>query len=159
MAPFGAILYAACRRQNHTTGLRPWKTGKPPCGRWKCTPSAACGGVSPGGGDLLYGFLRSYVAHCLVSIVPPLLRGKVVPKALKGGKRPKAANHRHAIPPDESKGIQPEPAGSMNLEADCLHLCPQRLLPAHWYLGVFLTLTILTARILHRMRESTKVGP
>ena len=29
------------RRENRTTGLRPWK----------CTPSAACGGVSPGGGD------------------------------------------------------------------------------------------------------------
>ena len=29
------------RKKNHTTGLRPWK----------CTPSAAFGGVSPGGGD------------------------------------------------------------------------------------------------------------
>ena len=29
------------QRENHTTGLRPWK----------CTPSAAFGGVSPGGGD------------------------------------------------------------------------------------------------------------
>jgi hypothetical protein len=38
------------------------KTIQPPCGRkenkqtslrsWKCTPSAAFGGVSPGGGDL-----------------------------------------------------------------------------------------------------------
>ena len=35
-----------------------------------------------------------------------------MPQAPKGGKRPKAANHRHAIPADESKGIQPEPAGS-----------------------------------------------
>ena len=32
-------------------------------------------------------------------------------------------------------------------------------IPADWYLTMFLTLTILTARILHRMRESTKVGP
>ena len=133
-------MYAACRRQNHTTGLRPWKTGKPPCGRWKCTPSAACGGVSPGGGDLLYGFLRSYVAHCLVSIVPPLLRGgkgtgfvgspwtpenpvtrfpveKGGAEGTKGGKRPKAAHHRHAIPADESKGIQLEPASSRQQEA------------------------------------------
>ena len=181
-APCGAILYAACRRQNHTTGLRPWKTGKPPCGRWKCTPSAACGGVSPGGGDLLYGFLRSYVVHCLVSIVPPLLRGgkgtgfvgspwtpenpvtrfpveKGGAEGTKGGKRPKAAHHRNAVPPDESKGIQPEPAGSRKLEADSPHLYIQRLLPADWYLAAFLTLTALTARILHRMRESTKVGP
>ena len=28
-------------------------------------------GTSPGGGSLLYAFLRSYVAHCIVSIVPP----------------------------------------------------------------------------------------
>ena len=27
-------------------------------------------GTSPGGGSLLYAFLRSYVAHCIVSIVP-----------------------------------------------------------------------------------------
>jgi len=36
----------------------------------------------------------------------------------KGGeKRPKAANHRHAVPADESKGITPEPAGSRQQEA------------------------------------------
>gem|GEM_PF-6036392 len=40
-APCGANINAACRRQNHTTGLRPWKTGRPPCGRWKCTPIPA----------------------------------------------------------------------------------------------------------------------
>ena len=32
-------------------------------------------------------------------------------------------------------------------------------IPADWYLTMFLTLTILTTRILHRMRESTKFGP
>ena len=32
-------------------------------------------------------------------------------------------------------------------------------LPADWYLPALLSLTILTARILHRMRESAKVGP
>ena len=73
--------------------------------------------------------------------------------------RPKAANHRNAVPADESKGIQPEPAGSRKQEADSPHLYIQRLLPADGYLEAFLTLTILTARILHRMRESTKVGP
>ena len=32
-------------------------------------------------------------------------------------------------------------------------------LPADWYLPALLSFTILTARILHRMRESAKVGP
>ena len=32
-------------------------------------------------------------------------------------------------------------------------------LPADWYLSALPSLTILTARILHRMRESAKVGP
>ena len=61
---------------------------------------------------MLYVFLRSYVAHCTVPIVPPHSGGKVVPQAPKGGKRPKAANHRNAVSADESKGIKPEPAGS-----------------------------------------------
>ncbi len=33
---------AAFGSENHTTA---------PSARWKCTPSAACGAVSPGGGD------------------------------------------------------------------------------------------------------------
>ena len=36
---------------------RPWRGGKPynrPGGRWKCTPSVACGDVFPEGADLLY---------------------------------------------------------------------------------------------------------
>ena len=36
-------MYAAFRRQE-----KPYNR---PDGRWKCTPSAACGGVSPEGGD------------------------------------------------------------------------------------------------------------
>ena len=91
-------------------------------------------------------------------LCPRFCGGKVVPQAPKGGKRPKAANHRHAIPPDESKGIQPEPAGSMKLEADCLHLCPQRLLPAYWYLGAFLTLTALTEILRLRLRMTMRAG-
>ena len=35
-----------------------------------------------------------------------------MPKAPKGEKRPKAANHRNAVSADESKSIKPEPAGS-----------------------------------------------
>ena len=35
---------------------------------------------------MFYGFLRSYVAQCLVSIVPPLLRGKGGAEGTKGGK-------------------------------------------------------------------------
>ena len=92
-------------------GFARGKQANRPYGRRKCTPFAACGGVSPGGGDLLYGFLRSYVAHCTVPIVPPHSGGKVVPKAPKGGKRPKAANHRNVVPADESKGIKPDSAG------------------------------------------------
>ena len=89
---------------------------------------------------------------------PAFAGGRWWPQAPKGGKRPKAANHRHAIPPDESKGIQPEPAGSMKLEADCLHLCPQRLLPAYWYLGAFLTLTALTEILRLRLRMTMRAG-
>ena len=76
----------------------------------------------------------------------------MVPQAPKGGKRPKAANHRHAIPADESKGIQPEPAGSRKMEADCLHLCPQRLLPADWYLIAFLSYASRTEILRLRLR-------
>ena len=83
----------------------------------------------PGGGDLLYVFLRSYVAHCTVPIVPPHSGGKVVPQAPKGGKRPKAANYRNGVSADESKGIQPEPAGSRKPAADCLHLYPSGSFP------------------------------
>ena len=36
-----------CERGNHTTGLRPWKTSKPPCGRWKCTPFGTFGTTFP----------------------------------------------------------------------------------------------------------------
>ena len=136
-------------------------------GRRKCTPSAACGGASPGGGDLLYVFLRSYVAHCTVPIVPPHSGGKVVPQAPKGGKRPKAANHRNAVSADESKGIKLEPASSRNQpaagswkpEADCLCLYILRLPPTDGYLAANVSTSTCTARILHRMRESTKVGP
>lgn len=75
------------------------------------------------------------------------------------GERPKAANHRNAVPADESKGIQPEPAGSRKQEADCFPLYIQRLLPADWFLLPIVSNAACTARILHRMRESTKVCP
>ena len=42
-----------CERGNHTTGLRPWKTSKPPCGRWKCTPFGTFGTTFPPEGELL----------------------------------------------------------------------------------------------------------
>ncbi len=35
----------------------------------------------------------------------------------------------------------------------------RRTPPADWYLAAFPSLTTFTARILHRMRESAKVGP
>ena len=76
-----------------------------------------------------------------------------------GGKVvPKAAYHRNAISPDESKGIQPEPAGSRKLDADCLPLYIQRLLPADWYLGAFLTLTALTEILRLRLRMTMRAG-
>ena len=93
---------AANMNKTFTTGLRPMENREPPWRAWKCTPSAACGGVSPresvshdsqspkgslrivfachpGGGDFSGSFLLSYVAHCPASIVPPLSGGKVVP--------------------------------------------------------------------------------
>ena len=39
--------------ENRTTGLRPWKTSKPPCGRWKCTPFGTFGTTFPPEGELL----------------------------------------------------------------------------------------------------------
>ena len=42
-----------CERGNHTTGLRPWKTSKPPCGRWKCTPFGTFGTTFSPEGELL----------------------------------------------------------------------------------------------------------
>ena len=75
-------------------------------------------------------------------------RRKVVPKAPKGEKRTKAANYRNGVFADESKGIQPEPAGSRKPEADCLPLYTQRLLPADWYLIAFLSYASRT-EILH----------
>jgi hypothetical protein len=57
-----------------------------------------------------------------------------------------------------NKGIQPEPAGSRKPEADCLHLCPQRLLPDYWYLGAFLTLTALTEILRPRLRMTMRAG-
>ena len=81
-----------------------------------------------------------------------------MPKAPKGGKRPKAANHRHAFSPDESKGIQPEPACSRKLEADCLHLYPQRLLPADWHLTAFLSYASRTEILRLRLRMTMRAG-
>ena len=39
--------------ENRTTGLRPWKTSKTPCGRWKCTPFGTFGTTFPPEGELL----------------------------------------------------------------------------------------------------------
>ena len=85
-------------------------------------------------------------------------RRKVVPKAPKGGKRPKAANYRNAISPYESKGIQPEPACSRKPIADCLHLYPYRLLPADWYLAVAATLSAFTEILRLRLRMTMRAG-
>ena len=90
--------------------------------------------------------------------MPPHSGGKVVPKAPKGEKRPKAANHCNAVPADESKGIQPEPAGSRKPAADCLPLYIQRLLPAHWYLVAFLTLTARTEILRLQLRMTMRAG-
>ena len=38
-------------RENHTTGLHPEENRQTALRAWKCTPSAACGGVFPGGAD------------------------------------------------------------------------------------------------------------
>ena len=51
-----------------------------------------------------------------------------------------------------------EPAGSRQPEADCLHLYPQRLLPADGYLEAFLTLTILTEILRLRLRMTMRAG-
>ena len=75
-----------------------------------------------------------------------------------GGSRRKAANHRNAVSTDESKRIKPKSACSRQLEADCLHLYPQRLLPADWYLTIFLTLTILTEILRLRLRMTMRAG-
>jgi hypothetical protein len=82
----------------------------------------------------------------------------VVPQAPKGEKRPKAANHRNAVSASESKGIQLEPAGSQKPEADSPHLYIQRLLPAYWYLGAFLTLTALTEILRLRLGMTMRAG-
>ena len=81
-----------------------------------------------------------------------------MPQAPKGEKRPKAANHRHAISPDESKGIQPEPAGSRKPAADCLPLYIQRLLPANWYLIAFLSYASRTEILRLRLRMTMRAG-
>jgi hypothetical protein len=43
--------YAANINKTFTTGLCPWGNMQTALRAWKCTPSAACGGISPGGGD------------------------------------------------------------------------------------------------------------
>ena len=43
------------------------KTCKPGCARGKCTPSAACGDTSPGGGDLLYLSLSANLSYSIYS--------------------------------------------------------------------------------------------
>ena len=86
----------------------------------------------------------------------PVEKGGAV--GTKGGKRPKAANHRHAIPADESKGIQLEPAGSRKLEADCLPLYIQRPFPAHWYLIAFLSYASRTEILRLRLRMTMRAG-
>ena len=82
----------------------------------------------------------------------------MVAPATKGGKRPKAANHRHAISPDESKGIQLEPAGSQKPEADSTHLYIQRFLPADWYLTAFLLYASRTEILRLRLRMTMRAG-
>ena len=58
--------------------------------------------------------------------------------------------------PKASSRNQPA-AGSWKPAANCLLLCPQRFLPAHWYLGAFLTLTALT-EILHFVQNDSGGG-
>ena len=123
------------------------------CRGWKTSPS---GGSTAVGGDRgafptgaspvgLFSFARQ--GGCLGLIKSG---GRHYFKAAhrRGKKRHKAANHRNEVLTDESKGITPESAGSRKLEADCLHLYPQRLLPAHWYLIAFLSYASRT-EILH----------
>ena len=67
----------------------------------------------------------------------------------RGKSRRKAANHRNAVPADESKGIKLEPASSRNQpEADCLHLYTLRPLPADGYLKANVSSSTCT-EILH----------
>ena len=98
-------------------------------------------------------------------------------KAPKGGKRPKAANHRNAILAYESKSIKPESARSWQQESDCFCLYRQRLLPADGYLLPIILnaahteilhfvqndasdrkILLSTVEVLHRTAKSAEVG-
>jgi len=65
------------------SGRKTFTTG--PSARGKCTPSVACGDVSPGGGDFSGAIhCDAYEAAYQSFIAPPLAEGKVVPQAPKG---------------------------------------------------------------------------
>jgi len=59
--------------------------------------------------------------------------------------------------PKASSRNQPA-AGSRKPAADCLSLYIQRLLPAYWYLGAFLTLTARTEILRLRLRITMRAG-
>ena len=64
---------------------RDWKTCQPGFARWKCTPIPACGGISPGGGSLLYASLSANLSRSLFNGGKSSpFGGKVVPKVPKG---------------------------------------------------------------------------
>jgi hypothetical protein len=59
--------------------------------------------------------------------------------------------------PKASSRNQPV-AGSRKQETDCLFLCPQRLLPADWYLIAFLSYASRTEILRLRLRMTMRAG-
>ena len=149
---------------------RPWLNGITPEGE-------ICSTVS-------FGAMWHYVAHCLVSIVPPLLRGgkgtgfvgspwtpenpmtrfpveKGGAEGTKGGgsgRRPLITAMLFLLMNPKASSWNRPAAGSRKLEADCLHLRPQRLLPAHWYLAAFLSYASRTEILRLRLRMTMRAG-
>ena len=128
---------------------------------------------------MLYGFLRSYVAHCLVSIVPPLLRGGKGTGFVGSPWTPENPVTRFPVEKGGAEGtkkggeksgrrpliiamlfllMNPKASSRNQPAADCLPLYTQRLLPANWYLAAFLTLTALTEILRLRLRMTMRAG-
>ena len=98
------------------------------------------------------------MAHCKVSIVPPLQRGEGGAGRHQRGERPEAANHCNSAFAYESNGIKPDPARSRQPEAGCFYLYMQRLFPADWYLMTNDSYAACTEILRLRLRMTVRAG-
>ena len=158
VSPFRAMSFIIPLRGIKTIqpGCARGKTIQPPCGRWKCTPSVACGDVSPGGGDLHSASLSANLSRSLLSAAKTSPSGGSTAAGGDRGEFPTGRARLYGLPAADRRHLYWRPKGAHIHLPFTIHNLPflQLFLPT----GIYLPSLTSCTEILRCAQNDTSAG-